>query len=659
MPVNTRSGNREEFSSESFLHRFSEAGFLWRVLLFALMFFVGADLQAQTAVPDSLGNRQRTDSSKNAAGKVQTLNDADSKSANTYRKLEQQASKRKLTRQLYSMLVSSPDAPNSSAAPQTIDEEYRQYEGKTIRDVKIKVLSPFGTDISKPDSAVKTGWIDNAANKLHVNTKYYKIRDILPFRKGETVNPLSIAEAETSLRNTGFVNDARIRIDSVPYSGEVDITVTVRDLWSVGFEVKDFSTSKMDINIFDQNFLGLGNNAYIRGIYRPESNRKFGYGFGYRYNNLLTSYTNLGGYYHDEIIGKSFEIAAERPLKTNISLFGRIAYSQSATELKHAVWDSITPTYIDNFSAAAGYAFDVFDRRDGNRLVFAAGYFEKNPEYRGVDYGADSLIYHHITNRIALAQISLYRQKYYRERLINAFGIIENIAYGYSVSVQAGYNHWTSLERKGLYASLNVSASKRFGFGNFFVQGAVASHFDRQSAYEGALNFQLRYFSPLMRLGETQLRFRYFLNANYSKRLNPVPELRNYLYFSQMSAMNIGYVNSIARGMEILKFNLENNMFTPWNVLGFKFILYSFFDLGWIRNQNAPLVSSDNLYWGLGAGLRVRNDLLVFRTIEIKLGWYPRLNQSGFDNFVNFSSSTPSVSPDFVPKYPGEIPLSF
>jgi hypothetical protein len=616
-------------------------------------------VQAQNPVSDSLRKEQRSDSSKNTTGKIQTLNNADSKSANTYKKLEQKASKRKFTRQLYSLLVSSPDAPEGNApVPQTIDEEYRRYEGKTIREIKIKVLSPFGTDISKPDSAVKTSLIESAANKLHVHTNYYKIRDILPFRRGETINPLSIAEAEASLRNTGFINDARIRIDSVPYSDEAEITVTVRDLWSIGFEIKDFSTSNMDINIFDQNFLGLGNNAYIRGIYHPEASRKFGYGFGYRYNNLLTSYTNLGGYYHDEITGKAFEIAAERPLKTNINLFGRIAYSQSTANLKYAVWDSITPTYIDDFSASAGYAFDVFDRRDGNRLALAAGYFEKNPEYRGVDYGADSMIYRHITNRMALAQITLYQQKYYRERLINAFGIIENIAYGYSVSVQAGYNHWTSLERKGLYASLNVSTSKRFGIGNFFVQGAISSHFDKRSAYEGALNFQLKYFSPLMRLGETQLRFRYFLNANYSKRLNPVAELRNYLYFSRMSPMNIGYVNSIARGMEILKFNLENNMFTPWNVLGFKFILYSFLDLGWIANMNIPLIRSENLYWGLGAGLRIRNDLLVFRTIEIKFGWYPRLNQSGLNNFVNFSSSVPSVSPDFVPKYPEEIPLN-
>jgi hypothetical protein len=33
------------------------------------------------------------------------------------------------------------------------------------------------------------------------------------------------------------------------------------------------------------------------------------------------------------------------------------------------------------------------------------------------------------------------------------------------------------------------------------------------------------------------------------------------------------------------------------------------------------------------------------------------MNQHGFNDFVNFSSSIPNVSPNFTPRYPEEIAL--
>ena len=651
--VSRHAGRREKnVSRMSFVLRF--------LVCVCAMLMSGANVRSQGVATDSLSMKyELTDSVKQgSAGKIYASDTvADKRDIDVYKKLGRQASKRKITGQLFSWIVNMPENPPEDVGTKAIHEEYLPYEGRIIRDIKIVVLSPFGSDINYPDSANSSGWIEGSANKLHIATKQYVIRDRLLFHKGESVDPLNIAEAEVFLRNTEFINDARIRIDSVEYTNEADITVIVRDVWSAGFDVTSISTSMVGVNVFDKNFFGAGNHAYVKGIYRSTSDKHFGYGLGYRHHNIRRSFINLGGFYHDEIVNRSFELSMERPLRTNLRIFGQVAYSQNTADPNYSVWDSVTPVSVKNFSASAGYAFEAVDKHTDRRWVLSFRYMDKIADYQGVEFDVDSSMYRYASSKMALAQISLYQQKYHREYLINAFGTTENIAYGYNFSVQVGYNRRPHFDRHGLYASLKISASQHFDFGNLFVQGAAASYFDRKSAYDGVLNFQMKYFSPLINLSRSRLRV--LMNFNYSKVLNPVFGIGNYLYFGEMSTMDTEQFNSIARGNERLMFNVENNVFAPWNLGGFRFMLFSFLDIGWISNQNIALVDPTNLYWGTGVGLRIRNDLLVFRTLEIKLGWYPRLNQSGFNNFSNFSSSTPTVSPDFIPKYPEEIPLSY
>jgi hypothetical protein len=108
---------------------------------------------------------------------------------------------------------------------------------------------------------------------------------------------------------------------------------------------------------------------------------------------------------------------------------------------------------------------------------------------------------------------------------------------------------------------------------------------------------------------------------------------------------------------EKLMLKTEGNLFTSLNILGFRFLFYSFADFGWVTDYDRTLLNKNNIYWGAGLGVRIRNDLLVFRTLELKVGYYPRMNQRGFDNFVNVGSLIPNVSPNFTPKYPEEIEL--
>ena len=86
-------------------------------------------------------------------------------------------------------------------------------------------------------------------------------------------------------------------------------------------------------------------------------------------------------------------------------------------------------------------------------------------------------------------------------------------------------------------------------------------------------------------------------------------------------------------------------------------VYFAFVNLGWLGGKTEKLFSNDNFFSGYGIGFRTRNDQLVFKTIEIKLAWYPQLNQGKFSDYYDFSTSDPKVSPNFRPAYPDIIPF--
>jgi hypothetical protein len=256
---------------------------------------------------------------------------------------------------------------------------------------------------------------------------------------------------------------------------------------------------------------------------------------------------------------------------------------------------------------------------------------------------------------MALVQLSLFKQRYFRTHMVNSFGKPENFAYGYNISAQFGYSEWSQLSKKGIYTSLKVAANRLSHVGSLYFEGAISSFFNNKKPFEGVLKLKLDMFSSLYSIGNQS--YRHFLNIDYAKRLDYIHGFRNYnLSFEKLASMKFGERTDFM-ATEKLMFKTEGDLFTSLNVLGFRFLFCAFADFGWVTEYNKTLLNRHNIYWGAGLGVRIRNDLLVFRTMELKIGYYHRMNQQRFNDFVNFGSSIPNVSPNFTPKYPEEIAL--
>jgi hypothetical protein len=85
-----------------------------------------------------------------------------------------------------------------------------------------------------------------------------------------------------------------------------------------------------------------------------------------------------------------------------------------------------------------------------------------------------------------------------------------------------------------------------------------------------------------------------------------------------------GFSSGVLRGQRRVVLNYETDLFTPLSLVGFRIAPLFFFDMAWIApdGHGSPLRTAP--YTGIGLGLRLRNDYIAFRTIQVLLGYYPR-----------------------------------
>ncbi len=610
-------------------------------LLFILLIIAPLQIYAQNPQQDSVQYYMRNIEASDTI--VQEMPEV-------YKKLEEKATG-SFEKKIYQALI-KPPSPAKIEDNTSTDKEYRIYKGKRIREIKIVVLDPFGTNINEIDSIQENSLI-RIVNGLHLNTKQSVIRKNLLFKEGQTVNPLVIAETETFLRSLGNINDVRISLEKVPLADDsVDVWVIVRDVWSIGLNIHELTFSNVNMEIFDNNFLGSGNKANINLIYEKDYSLHWGYGAGYFYKNFLGSFVDLEGSYLDDIADRQFSLSAERPLQITFNYFGQISYFNNRGRTEVVGWDSISPNRNNTFSVSLGRAITLPANHTTRRLVFSGRYMRQNPQYK--DIQLDTLRpYQFAGKQLWLFQASLYQQAFYREHLIHNFGVAEDIAHGFNISSQFGYGKLFGY-KSGFYSSLSGSIGDEFKTGDFYVEGSISSYFNQNEFYQGAITSGIRYFSPLMKIGRS--RFRQFININYSKILNPANVFDSYVTFSALTNLNTNIFDNEVKGRERLMLNLESDVFSPINIIGFKFLFYSFFDFAWV-NPSGNLFSKNNFYGGAGIGVRVRNDLLVLKTLDLKIGYYPHFNQNGLGQFADVNFTEPKASPNFVPDYPSEILL--
>ena len=229
-----------------------------------------------------------------------------------------------------------------------------------------------------------------------------------------------------------------------------------------------------------------------------------------------------------------------------------------------------------------------------------------------------------------ISSISLTQQRFYRSNLIYSFGRTEDIPHGMLINLTAGpeFNEFgnriylgSSISHGGLIGNLGYLYSK-VEFGGFLDE---VDHIN-----QGVLNTNLYYFSNLFIIN--RFKVRHFLKFQYTRGMNRY--LDEFVTINDKYGIR-GFKDEQVTGLQKFVTNYEAVSFSPYYFFGFRFAFFGFLDFGFISSEE-PLLKS-KLHSGYGFGVRIKNERLVFETIQIRLGYFPTLSDDLFPFRVDFS----------------------
>ncbi|MGZ3864891.1 MAG: hypothetical protein ACXVC6_07965 [Bacteroidia bacterium] len=556
-----------------------------------------------------------------------------------YKKIKHFAYKHKFTRLVYQAVFVDPEPKEYPALPATPNQgkvvnPYLKYKGHVIRKIRITVYDPFGYTVS--DTVLhKINTSQKLGNHLHVTTRRWVINNKLLFKPNDTLNALSISESERLLRQSVYINDARITVAGVPKTDSVDVNVVVQDKWPVTIpaEITDVSSNAKFRN---QNLFGTG--QQFEQFVKYTHPDKMDYSGSYTIANLDRTYISSQLYYQTNKTGTSTGIIFDGPFYSPLAQWaGTAALSKSWSTFyyKDPVDGRDSHTEISNmyYDLWLGKNIKISDKKtffdqSTNLIIGERVYgntFQKRPAFE-ID-----------THRINLNTLSFVGnvgfsvQQYYKDKFIYRFGANEDVPEGLIIQFLYGAvkKEFASVK---YYNGIEFARAQHFNFGYLSITASYGIFFNSFMSNDITTNFRLYYFSNLRRFGKWYVRI--FSNSNLVYGLNKSPSEKLTLTADDLYGFSSGTLN----GNTKLVMDMETVAYAPYNVMGFKFAPVLLAGVGLIDNDHDHLFES-NLYQGYSLGLMVRNENLLSSTFQVSFGFYPFL-PNGNNNVFKYNPVT-------------------
>lgn len=557
--------------------------------------------------------------------------------------LRERASKNRLTRQIYDFVVVSPDTASGFRKNIQSDIPYRIYSGKTIRKITIRRLNVFGADIDKPDAFESTRG-QNILNKTHVNTSERIIRNNLLFSEGDTLAPISVSDNERILRDLSFIDDARITV--VPVSqNEVDVVVVTKDIYSLGGDYSPSGLKKGTFSAFENNLFGMGHELGIIIPYDNSATDSPGFGIHYLVDNIASSFVNLNVFYHDGIGTKMYGIDLSRKFISHTTKYaGGISIHNVSENVDLDILKQNEHYNLQDYWFARSF---LLNRESVTRLI-AGGRYTNNVVFNRPFILPDS--YYSLQNyRLYLGSIALSTQKYFKANLVHEYGRTEDIPFGGMLKVTIGKEFNEFKVRS--YTGSELSAASSFpDFGYLYASAGLGAFINKGSTEQGISSLRLKYFSNLLPLGRYMIRN--FITFDYTRGFdrNTDEHLR---YYNDNGFS--GFRNDSINGEQRFTINFEAVFFSPVDHYGFRFAFFGFADVSSLAGTN-QILSNGTALSGIGLGIRVRNDNLIFHTFQIRIGFFPDPPIYSRINNIVLSGEEPLRFENFEPGPPSMIP---
>jgi hypothetical protein len=527
------------------------------------------------------------------------------------------------------------EAGSSTAPEAALQRNTSKAEGKIIRNIRIRGLEVFGTSLNDTADDVTSG-IAGFANRMHMYTREKVLRNRLLLEAGDIIGPDDILDNERIIRTLPYIRDARLIVK--PVKGDtVDLLLISQDLLAYTAALRPYGLEGGKLNLGNINMLGYGHQLENTVSLRTDRAHKLGYIGQYRIPNLGNSQVEAVLRYENTEYVQAYRAGLERNFITpNIMLAGGIDFSYRRTlqydpairdyedisqyEHEQDIPRHLYKRFSQDYWIARSLAPDFIRAYDPrSRLVLGMRYFRRQYYERP---SVDAQHFSAFHNReLLLFNIGFSKRYYTTETLVYGFGRTEDIPIGGLAEITLGPEKGEFHNR--FFTGLSLLRG-RYVKPIGYLSGGVRlnGYWSTQELEDGLLEIMTSSFSyPIVWKKTT---FRFFLQAAYSRRIQPVAreDFRDNMVSLNDDQGIRGLRHYTLYGHEKLSLSLESVAFLPYRLFSFRFAVFGFADVGWIADQHDSLLGT-SLNQGYGLGLRVRSDRLAFRTFQLRLSCYP------------------------------------
>lgn len=568
-----------------------------------------------------------------------------------YNNIKHKALKNKLLTELHRLVFISPDTNISKKQPQESHIRFLNQKGKTIRSISFVRLDVFGPSVDDT-TLIKLPRIAQVANKMHVYTRQNELKKMLLIHEGDTINPLLLSDNEHIFKESPFIKDARIvLLPDFTDTTLTDVVIITQDIYPIGLIIKQGSLKQTKVGIYNINLWGLGHLQRNLFLINPLSSEKVRFSEGkYRIENIsnlfLSGEINYINYPDNKSIGIDFD---KKFLTSNTKYAGGISFQHNYEIIRDNAFSLLEDKY-NNFNSWFGYAIPLsvssFQSHNRKNLILSVGI--DKIQYLNRLFFTQTSYLKPFNKTLLLLGASISSNAFYRDNLLFGYGPSEDIPYGSLIGYQFGYSF--DENKKRLYAESNYSFGSKIsnlGYVNFSFE--VGTYYYVNHLEDGIIKSKISFASKLYT--HYYHHYRHYLNINYARGINMIGS--EHIIINDKYGIR-GLKSNTLVGTQKLSMNLESVMFSPFYILGFRFSTFSFFDLGFI-GEESRFIFNQKMYSGLGIGIRIKNENLVFNTFQLRFAFYPLEPERSSRFSVDLSGFPSAGFSDFTVKQPHAI----
>ncbi|MBT6005789.1 MAG: hypothetical protein HOG79_08720, partial [Prolixibacteraceae bacterium] len=306
---------------------------------------------------------------------------------------------------------------------------------------------------------------------------------------------------------------------------------------------------------------------------------------------------------------------------------------------------TVIPMDLSFYSAWAGRSFQIKPNDTHNsQMVVSAGFYNRTYFQRPIPSPLNNQYFSNST--FYITGLTFTQRRFIQDQLVYSYGIIEDIPEGFKNEIVYGFdaNEFGDRHYAHIFLSNGNLLINRKGY--LYMSGGIGGYFKRIEYEQGQIQGGVNFISRQINAGRKRLRL--FVRANYTVGIRRF-EIENLDLHTNNYIR--GFSSKEVIGKQRLSLNLEHVLFLRRELYKFNIAFFGFADLG-VIGSNKQLIFTQDYYSGLGFGLRLHNENLVFKTFHLRLAFYPLhpndMNFVGFvldeqlkQNFYNFEPGAP------------------